>query len=179
MSTAIDPLEIEALVRIMDELDYYQLLNVDPGASSADIRKAYHASSRTFHPDANRGLAEDQRANSGRISKRITEAYCVLRDARRRKAYDTKRSDAGEAAASTLRIQLVEARNAHVEQRKAECRGATAQGRQFHAKAEADLKAGNLVGAIQNLQMALTFEPSNVGFKALVAEWKERQKAAS
>ena len=99
MSTTIDPLEIEALVRIMDELDYYQLLNVDPGASSADIRKAYHASSRTFHPDANRGLAEDQRANSGRISKRITEAYCVLRDARRRKAYDTKRGDAGEAAA--------------------------------------------------------------------------------
>ena len=48
MSTAIDPLEIEALARIMDELDYYQLLNVGPEATSAEIRKAYHASSRSF-----------------------------------------------------------------------------------------------------------------------------------
>ncbi len=177
MSTAIDPLEIEALARIMDELDYYQLLGVEPQASAADIRKAYHASSRSFHPDANRGLSDDLRAHCGRISKRITEAYCVLRDARRRKAYDTKRTGSDDAGA--LRIQLAEAKSAHVEQRMAECRGATAQGRQFHAKAEADLKAGNLAGAIQNLQMALTFEPSNTGFKALVAEWKERQKAAS
>ena len=44
MNAAIDPLEISALVRIMDELDYYQLLNVGPKASTTDIRKAYHAS---------------------------------------------------------------------------------------------------------------------------------------
>lgn len=176
MATAIDPLEIEALARIMDELDYYQLLGVEPSASSTEIRQAYHSSSRSFHPDANRTLPENLRAHCGRISKRITEAYCVLRDSRRRKAYDSKRTEAeGE---NGLRIQLAEARTAHVEQRRAECRGATAQGRQFHARAEADLKRGNLAGAIQNLQMALTFEPANAGFKALVGDWKERQKAA-
>ena len=60
-----------------------------------------------------------------------------------------------------------------------EARGATPQGRQFHAKAESDLKAGNLAGAIQNLQMALTFEAGNLGFKALVAELRERKKASS
>ena len=174
MSTAIDPLEISALVRIMDELDYYQLLNVEPKATTAEIRKAYHASSRSFHPDANRNLAEDLQEHCGRISKRITEAYCVLRDSRRRQAYDAKRSDS-----TILRMQIAEAKNAHAEQRKAEARGATAQGRQFHGKAEADIKAGNLAGAIQNLQMALTFEPGNAGFKALVGELKERQKAVS
>jgi len=174
MSTAIDPLEISALVRIMDELDYYQLLNVEPKASTAEIRKAYHASSRSFHPDANRNLSEDLREHCGRISKRITEAYCVLRDSRRRQAYDAKRE-----GSTILRMQIAEAKNAHAEQRKAEARGATAQGRQFHGKAEADIKAGNLAGAIQNVQMALTFEPGNAGFKALVAELKERQKAIS
>ena len=175
MSTAIDPLEIEALARIMDELDYYQLLNVDEGASTADIRKAYHACSRSFHPDANRALPDELRATCARISKRITEAYCVLRDARRRKAYDAKRAseDGG------LRMQIAEAKTAHVEQRKAEARGATPQGRQFQAKAEADLKKGNLAGAIQNLQMALTFEPANAGFKAMVEELKVRQKAGN
>ena len=177
MSTAIDPLEIEALARIMDELNYYQLLNVAPQATSAEIRKAYHSSSRSFHPDANRTLPDDLREHCGRISKRITEAYCVLRDTRRRKAYDAKRGENDDA--STLRIQIAEARNAHVEARKSECRGATAQGRQFHAKAEADMKAGNFSGAIQNLQMALTFEPANDGFKSLVAELKGKQNAGN
>ncbi len=171
---AIDPLEITALSRIMDELNYYQLLNVEPDASSTEIRKAFHVSSRNFHPDANRDLEDDLRERCQQISKRITEAYCVLRDARRRKAYDARISEG-----NSLRIQLAEARTAHAEQRKAERSGATAQGRQFHGKAEADLKAGNLAGAIQNIQMALTFEAGNAGFKAMLEELRERQKAES
>jgi len=174
MRTAIDPLEISALVRIMDELDYYQLLNVDSAASTGEIRKAFHASSRSFHPDANRELAEELQEHCSRISKRITEAYCVLRDTRRRTTYDVQRAE-GDA----LRIQLAQAKSAHAEQRKAECRGGTAQGRQFHGKAEADIKSGNLEGAIQNLHMALTFEPGNAGFKSMVEDLKARQKAKS
>ncbi len=174
MSSAIDPLEISALVRIMDELDYYQLLNIDSSATTAEIRSAFHASSRSFHPDANRKLPADLRADCGVISKRITEAYCVLRDARRRRSYDIKRAEG-----DSLRIQLAQAKSAHAEQRRAECSGATAQGRQFHAKAEAEIKAGNLAGAIQNLQMALTFEPANAGFKTRVESLRARQKAES
>ena len=41
----------------------------------------------------------------------------------------------------------------------------------------ADLKAGNLAGAIQNIQMALTFEADNAGSKAMLEELRERQKA--
>jgi len=171
---AVEPLEIAALSKIMDELDYYQLLNIEPGASTAEIRKAFHVSSRNFHPDANRGLAGELREQCQQISKRITEAYCVLRDTRRRTAYDARVSE-GES----LRIQIAEAKSAHVEQRKVERTGATAQGRQFYGKAEADLKAGNLAGAIQNVQMALTFEAGNAGFKAMLDELRERQKAIS
>ncbi len=174
MSTAIDPLEISALAKIMDELDYYQLLNVDPKATSAEIRRAFHASSRSFHPDANRALDAELLAHCSRISKRMTEAYCVLRDARRRKAYDARRDEG-----ASLRIQLAEAKSAHVERRKAECRGATAQGRQFHAKAETEIKRGNLTLALQHLQMALTFEPANDGFKSMIAEIRERQSLRS
>ena len=173
-AAVVEALEIAALSKIMDELDYYQLLNIEPGASTTEIRKAFHISSRNFHPDANRDLDGELREQCQQISKRITEAYCVLRDSRRRSAYDSRVSE-GES----LRIQLAEAKNAHVEQRKAERTGATAQGRQFHGKAEADLKAGNLAGAIQNIQMALTFEAGNAGFKSLLDELRERQKAIS
>ncbi|MBY0398997.1 DnaJ domain-containing protein [Myxococcota bacterium] len=168
---ALDPMEITALARIMDELDYYQLLHVNPDASASEIRKAFHESSRHFHPDANRTLPEELREQCGRISKRITEAYCVLRDARRRKSYDAKRGDG-----STLRIQLAEARQSHSTQQKAERRGATPQGRQYHAKAEAEIKAGNLPAAIRHLQMALTFEAGNAGFKAMLEELRARAK---
>lgn len=158
----------------MDELDYYQLLNIEPNATTAEIRKAFHRSSRNFHPDANRQLQGDLRDQCQQISKRITEAYCVLRDVRRRGAYDAKKSQG-----TSLRIQLAEAKHAHVEQRKVALTGATLQGRQFHGKAEADLKSGNLAGAIQNIQMALTFEAGNAGFKAMLVELRERKKTAS
>lgn len=170
----LDPREINALARIMDELDYYQLLHVNPEASSSEIRKAFHDSSRHYHPDANRQLAPDLREQCGRISKRITEAYCVLRDSRRRKAYDAKRAEG-----ASLRIQLAEARQSHTTQQKAERRGATPQGRQYHAKAEAEIKAGNLAAAIRHLQMALTFEAGNAGFKAMLDELRARQKAGA
>ncbi|MBK7947961.1 MAG: DnaJ domain-containing protein [Deltaproteobacteria bacterium] len=167
----LDPMEIIALARIMDELDYYQLLHVDPEASASEIRKAFHDSSRHFHPDANRRLPHELREQCGRISKRITEAYCVLRDTRRRKSYDAKRGEG-----SSLRIQLAEARQSHTTQQKAERRGATPQGRQYHAKAETELKAGNVAAAIRHLQMALTFEAGNAGFKAMLDELRARQK---
>lgn len=171
----LDPLEIVALARIMDELDYYQLLHVDAGASASEIRQAFHVSSRSYHPDANRNLPPELREQCARISKRITEAYCVLRDARRRKSYDARRTEAG----ASLRIQLAEARQAHTAQQSSERRGATPQGRQYHAKAEAELKTGNVAAAIRHLQMALTFEAGNAGFKAMLEELRARLKAAS
>ncbi len=172
-SPAIDALEIHALAKIMDELDYYQLLGIDPKASLGEIRAAFHTSSRSFHPDVNRGLPPDLKRQCNLISKRITEAYSVLRDPRRRQAYDTR-----VKASGVLRIQLAEARMAHTEQVKAERRGRTPQGRQFHARAEAALKTGQLSAAIQHVQMALTLEADNAGFKSLLEELRARQKQA-
>src|SRR4030095_5187902 len=82
------PGEIVALARIIEELDYYQLLDLRRDAGAGEVKRAYHSSSRNFHPDANRHLDGELRAASNAIAKRITEAYAVLRDPRRRQAYD-------------------------------------------------------------------------------------------
>ena len=170
MSTRLAPTEIKALARILDELDYYGLLHVPPGADAARVKRAYFASSRAFHPDANRHLPEDLQAAIARIAKRVTEAYSVLRDPRRRAAYDRRL-----AAGSGLRIQLAEAQ-AEAGRDEAEQRGRTPQGRQYHARAEADLQRGDRVAAARNLQTALTFEPDNAFFREKLAELRGRPR---
>ena len=154
------PTEILALGRIVDELNYYQLLHLKEGAPAAEVKRAYYASSRTFHPDANRNLAPELRAAVERIAKRVTEAYSILRDPRRRQAYDDKLS-----ASHGIRMPLAEA-EAEAARRNQQRDGHTPQGRQYYKLASTSLKRGDLAGTMRNLQTALTFEPDNEGFQA-------------
>ena len=165
--------ELHALSRIMDELDYYQILHLEPTASQSDIKRAYFQTSRLLHPDANRHLEEEVQAECMRISKRITEAYCVLRDPRSRNSYDAQRSEEG----SGIRMQLADAKASHVKKDNEERQGKTPQGRQYHQKAAAAIERKDTASVISNLQMALTFEPDNTFFKSTLAEAKAEAKA--
>ncbi len=167
---ALPPLEIHALVRIIDELDYYQILHLEADATQSEVKKAYFQTSRIFHPDANRHLDGELRESCSQISKRVTEAYCVLRDPRRRATYDDQRGSEG----GTRRVQLAEARASHARKDSEERQGKTPQGRQFFQKAQTALDRGDVAGAVNHLQMALTFESANSYFKELLAELKRR-----
>jgi DnaJ-class molecular chaperone len=63
--------------------DYYDVLGTSKTATEDDIRKAYRALARKYHPDVNPGdkSAEDR-------FKEINEAYEVLSDPDKRKRYD-------------------------------------------------------------------------------------------
>jgi DnaJ-class molecular chaperone len=162
--------EIDALAKIMDELNYYQILQIDPTATSRDLKLAYYQVSRTYHPDANGGLETTLRETCNQISKVVTEAYCVLRDPRKRSAYDAHlKSENG------LRMQLAAARAAHAKTDSESRTGRTPQGKQFLLKAEEDMRRENIPGAIQNMQMAMTFEPENKQFKELLAELRKKK----
>jgi DnaJ-class molecular chaperone len=157
----------------MDELDYYQILHLEPTASQSDIKRAYFETSRVLHPDANRHLEEEVQVECMRISKRITEAYCVLRNPRSRTAYDAQRSQEG----SGIRMQLADAKASHVKNDNEKRQGKTPQGRQFYQKAAAAIERKDNAAVISNLQMALTFEPDNSLFKDRLAEAKAEAKA--
>jgi molecular chaperone DnaJ len=65
-----------------DKRDYYEVLQVERGASNDEIRKAYRRLARQYHPDVNKeDGAEDQ-------FKELSEAYEVLSNDERRAAYD-------------------------------------------------------------------------------------------
>ncbi|MEE4111486.1 MAG: DnaJ domain-containing protein, partial [Desulfobacteraceae bacterium] len=62
--------------------DYYQTLGVARDAVREDIQRVYRKLARKYHPDLNKGLDAEQKF------KEINEAYQVLKDPEKRKAYD-------------------------------------------------------------------------------------------
>jgi curved DNA-binding protein CbpA len=78
---------------VSDALDPYEVLGVPRTATTAQIRAAYVARARTAHPDLVGGRGLD-------IMRAINEAWAVLKDARRRSAFDAA---AGIAASATGR----------------------------------------------------------------------------
>ena len=67
----------------MAKRDYYEVLGVEKGASTDDIKKAYRKLAIKYHPDRNPG-DKDAEAKF----REATEAYEVLSDDKRRPIYD-------------------------------------------------------------------------------------------
>lgn len=63
--------------------DYYELLDVAPTVSPAELKAAYHRQARRFHPDLNPGNAAAEER-----FKLVAEAYRVLSDEEQRYHYD-------------------------------------------------------------------------------------------
>jgi len=67
----------------MSKRDYYEVLGVDKGASSQELKKAYRRVAMKYHPDRN----PDDKAAEDKF-KEASEAYEVLSDDQKRAAYD-------------------------------------------------------------------------------------------
>lgn len=67
----------------MKKRDYYEVLGVSKGASEDVIKKSYRRLARKIHPDVNPGDKSSQKR-----FQEVQEAYDVLKDPEKRRAYD-------------------------------------------------------------------------------------------
>ena len=64
--------------------DYYDILGVSKGTSASEIKKAYRKQALEWHPDKHK----DNKEAAEKRFKEINEAYQILSDVEKRRAYD-------------------------------------------------------------------------------------------
>lgn len=182
-SGPLDPaamMQLNALAARLNTLDYFQILNVPPAATPPDIKSAFHRWSRAYHPDRFYQVADNElKHRVNEVYKRITEAYYVLRDDTKRKAYLADISGLERAR----KLRFTEAAEletkAAIRKEQEEQIGTHPKGRQFFQAGMADFDAQKWAAAERNFKMALTFEPANPRYKEKFAEARERNYQAS
>lgn len=80
-------------------VNFYQVLELEPGCSSADIRRAYWQKSKLYHPDTTRLAADVATAKF----QQLNEAYATLNRPEQRLKYDQllQRQAQGTAGSKT------------------------------------------------------------------------------
>ncbi len=83
--------ELAARFFRLEDDNHYQVLDLKPDATRAEIRAAYFALSKRFHPDRLFHEGHEDLANQmAKLFARLTEAYDVLGRPARREAYDRR-----------------------------------------------------------------------------------------
>src|SRR5436190_6878129 len=78
---------------------HYEVLGVRPDANAEEIRRSYHKLAKDHHPDRFTGVEDKKRAED--IFSAMTEAFNVLTNNERRKAYDQKLRDSSTGETAT------------------------------------------------------------------------------
>jgi curved DNA-binding protein CbpA len=81
-------MSLRALAETIHSLSYYEILGVDPSATTEDIVAAFHEFALECHPDRHVDEGTETAAFAAEIFKRGAEAYNILTKVELRKKYD-------------------------------------------------------------------------------------------
>jgi len=92
-------------IRRLEDLDYYEILNIPRTVAPADILRAYLLAIATYRPEglATYSLLTDEERRQ--MLARVDEAYAVLSDPERRAGYDERTVWGGAVAASLVHVR--------------------------------------------------------------------------
>jgi curved DNA-binding protein CbpA len=162
-----------AWLEVLDELTYYELLGVAPGAPADDVHTGFHVFCDTFHPDRHITRSDDERSAVATIFKRATEAYAVLSDQALRAHYDAQL--ATQSSLRPVRLSL----SPHSRPPPGRAGGEppslddavrSPSARPFARRAEELLRKGDLRQAKLQLVMANHMDPGNATLEAALRD---------
>lgn len=159
---AADTMRAEVLTRLrkIDDTSHYDLLGVSRDATDGEIRKAYFAAAKRFHPDALTHLGlSDVKQQATVVFARIAEASDVLRDPARRAEYNARSGD-DEPAIDTQALVRAET---------------------LYRKAEVLVRMGDFRGALEYLEPAVELWPDECEYQSALgwALYKQPQAEAA
>ncbi len=149
--------EIEQRFAALAAASLYEILGVSPQATEEQVKEAYLAAARRYHPDlvGRAGLTEETRQRANKLFAAIGRAYAVLSDPRKRRDYDESAS--GDADFDAERL-------------------ATAEG--LYRKGEVLLRQGNFKGALGFLEPAVEVWPDECAYQSALG-WALYKKLPS
>jgi tetratricopeptide (TPR) repeat protein len=133
------------LLEGLEQRSYYELLGISENAGDGEVRKAYFAAAKRFHPDALTHLGlTDIKQQAAQVFARIAEANDVLRDRDKRANYDARGSS---------EELMVDTR-------------ALAQAETAYRKGEILIRMGDFRGALEYLEPAVELWPDECEYQS-------------
>ncbi|MCK6546798.1 DnaJ domain-containing protein [Myxococcota bacterium] len=152
---------VRTMFRLLDEVDYYQILGVDPDTDAEHLKRAYFDLSLEFHPDRFFLLRSgDLKEKIYAIYRRISEAYAVLSDERRRAAYDAGRVARHDKRAAPELREDVRPPAPEVKGGVLDVAATSPKAKRFVELARGAMDEGDVNGARLHLAIALAYEES-------------------
>ncbi|MEM7413050.1 MAG: DnaJ domain-containing protein [Myxococcota bacterium] len=138
-------LEVSQKYVALADLDYYELLGIEQNAAPADIKNAYRAAAKRYHPDAlaRAGLDRETQEKAGKVFAAIGKAHSVLVDPNRRRSYDAS-LESDETDLDAERLAAAETN---------------------YRKGEILMRQGNFKGALEFLRPAVELWPEDATYQ--------------
>jgi tetratricopeptide (TPR) repeat protein len=152
--------EINARAEGVDKQNYFEMLGITTEATLEDVKNAYIALAKTWHPDRLPPALVDVKDACARVFARMSEAHQTLTDEDKRKRYLRLMKEGGETPEQQQEIANV--------------LGATVE----YQKAEICLRKNDLAQAEVLARHALELDPNQADYVALVA-WLEALKPSA
>ncbi len=152
--------------------DPYTVLGVSRDATNEEIKKAYRALCRKYHPDAN--INNPNKAQAEEMFKEVGEAYSRIMDERNGKtntsSYSQSSFSGEEAVDSRLRAAAAYIQRGYFREAINVLNSVTEHNAMwYYLSAIANARLGNNIMAAEYARMAAAMEPNNPAYQNLSA----------
>ncbi|MDQ3907040.1 MAG: DnaJ domain-containing protein [Acidobacteriota bacterium] len=176
--------EVEELISRAGVEDHYQALGVARSAPAPDIKRAYYALARRFHPDRFRRAVDPETLSRAEGAfARLAQAYETLSDTSARATYDLKLSSRPASPQQTPTPSATQsAANRPSTSSPASATGAANRAEESFQQGLAAMQKGDTAGSLAHFAEAARLAPQQARYhalygRALMAEAHTRRQA--